>query len=67
MRCCSACTKLQPSMAPARFPPFHFDGKQNWVLILLNSCGMVGVGLGASLVREIKSGVKKEYFYTFKL
>ena len=47
--CCSACTKLQPSMAPARFPPFHFDAKESLVLISLNRCGMVGVGLGASL------------------
>jgi hypothetical protein len=49
IHCCSACTKLKPSMAPAQFPPFHFDAKENLVLISLNSCGMVGVGLGASL------------------
>ncbi len=33
----------------ARFPPFHFDAKESEVLISLNRCGMVGVGLGASL------------------
>jgi hypothetical protein len=54
-------------MAPARFPPFHFDSKENLVLISLNRYGMVVVGLGASLKGEIKFGVKKEYFYTFKL
>jgi hypothetical protein len=53
-------------MAPARFPPFHFDGKQNLVSISLNSWDMLGVGLGASLKGEIKFGKKKEYFYTFK-
>ncbi len=40
-------------MAPARFPPFHFDAKEleSEVLISLNRGGMVGVasGLGASL------------------
>ncbi len=36
-------------MTPARFPPFHFDAKESEVLILLNRCGMVGVGLRASL------------------
>ncbi len=34
---------------PASFPPFHLDAKENMVWILLNRCGMVGVGLGASL------------------
>ncbi len=28
---------------------FHFDAKQNLVLISLNYCGMVGVGSRASL------------------
>ncbi len=47
--CCSACTKLQPSMAPAQFPPFRCKAKENEVLISLNGCGMVVNGLGASL------------------
>jgi hypothetical protein len=32
------------------------------VLISLNCCGMVGVGLGAMRKRKIKSALKKEYF-----
>ena len=38
--CCRAFMKLQPSMAPAWFPPFHFDAKESKVLISLNRCGM---------------------------
>ena len=67
IRCCRAFTKLQPSMAHHQFLPSHCKAKENVVLISLNRCGMVGVGLGASLKGEIKFGVKKEYFYTFKL
>ena len=67
IRCCGAFTKLQPSIGHHWFLPSHCKAKENLVLISLNRYGMVGVGLGASLKGEIKFGVKKEYFYTFKL
>ncbi len=48
-------------------PEFHFDAKENEVLISLNRCGMVRVGLGASLKGGNQIWSEKEYFYTFKL
>jgi hypothetical protein len=64
---CSACTKLQPSMAPARFPPFHFDAKENEVLISLNRCSMVGVGLGASLKGGNQIWGEKRILFYFQI
>ncbi len=63
----SACTKLQSSIGHHQFLPSHCKAKQNLVLISLNSCGMVGVGLGASLKGGNQIWSEKEYFYTFKL
>ncbi len=59
--------KLQPSMAPARFPPYHFDAKENLVLILLNRGGMVGVGLGASLKGENQIWSEKRILLYFQI
>jgi hypothetical protein len=54
-------------MAPSRFPPFHFDGKQNLVLISLNRCGMVGDGLGASLKAENQIWGEKRILLYFQI
>ena len=45
--------------------PISLQSKENLVLISLNRCGMVVVGLRASLKEE--NQIWSEYFYTFKL
>jgi hypothetical protein len=54
-------------MAPARFPPFHFDAKESEVLISLNRCGMVVVGLGASLKGENQIWSEKRILLYFQI
>jgi hypothetical protein len=51
-----------PSISPTSLQ----SKKTTWFLISLNHWGMVGVGLRARK-GKIKFGLKKEYFYTFKL
>ncbi len=36
-------------MGQHQFPPSHCNAKENLILIWLDRCGMVGVGLRASL------------------
>jgi hypothetical protein len=59
--------KLQPSIGHHQFLPSHWKAKETLVLIQLNCCGMVSVGLGASLKGENQIWSEKEYFYTLKL
>lgn len=67
IRCCRAFTKLQPSMAHHRFLPSHCKAKENVVLISLNRCGMVGVGLGASLKGENQIWSEKRILLYFQI
>jgi len=54
-------------MAPARFPPFHIDAKEREVLISLNRCGMVVVGLEASLKEENQIWSEKRILLNFQI
>ena len=47
IRCCTAGTKLQRGIFHRSFRPFHGKPKKMIILISLNRCGTVGVGLGA--------------------
>ena len=67
IRCCRAFTKLQPSMAHHQFLPSHCKAKQNLVLISLNRCGMVVVGLGASLKGENQIWSEKRILLYFQI
>ena len=67
IRCCSACTKLQPSIGHHWFLPSHCKAKQNLVLISLNRCGMVGVGLRASLKEENQIWSEKRILLYFQI
>ena len=61
IHCCNVCTKLQQSVWHPCSAPFHFDPQKD-VLISLNLCYMVGVGLWALRKTENESIYKKEYF-----
>ena len=67
IRCCRAFTKLQPSMAHHQFLPSHCKAKESEVLISLNRCGMVVVGLGASLKGENQIWSEKRILLYFQI
>jgi hypothetical protein len=48
--------------ATALISRFHFDSQKMIVLISLNRCGMVGVGLGELRKGENELSMKNEYF-----
>ena len=60
--CSNACTKLQQSIWHPHFPQFHFDPQKEDVLILLDWCNMVGVGLWALRKGENELVTKKDTF-----
>jgi hypothetical protein len=54
-------------MAHHQFLASHCKAKENVGLISLNCCGMVVVGLGASLKGKNQIWSEKRILYTFKL
>ncbi len=49
------------------FSPSHCKAKQSLILISLNRCGMVGVGLGASLKEENQIWSEKRILLYFQI